>query len=203
MKKIGISLIVIMSATFLISCGGESETSNDSDNEEIEDVEETTERPQPEIISSGSTMTLVHGTKNPQSNYEHGYDCIYTILDYTTNVDFSKMPVKEYSEPGDQDQIFHITIQAEMTSLTNYNFKSPANGFDLVLEEGGDDMFEYNGFTDEFKDGLMVFDDLELNAIDTMEIYFRIPIDTDLSNAYLDLYLGSDMDAMQLSLNPQ
>lgn len=198
MKKNRLSLVVLMSVTFLTSCGGEAETqAAEVDNEA---VEETVSRPAPETIVSGNTITVED--RSAGLSGEKGYDCIYTVVDYTTNVDFSEMPIKEYSEPGDDQQILHITMQAEMTSLMGYNKKAPADGFDLILEEGGEDMFQFTGFTDEFSEDIKVLDKMELNQIGELEFYFRVPIDADLSNAYLDLYLGSDTDAMQLLLNP-
>lgn len=183
-----------LTLTVLSACGG-----GEASEETSEKQAETVVRPKPVTTTSGNSFEWVN-TLGVIDEYQTGNQSTlkYTILDYTTNFVFDKLPIDEMSVPTDEEQLVKVTIEAKVLSLINLNCKEPLKGFDLNF--GGADVDAFTRFSAEFNEKSTP-KCLAVNETQTFDVYFRVPMDADLSKAKISLYIGGSEEGPEANLN--
>lgn len=190
MKRTKISFII--SATILFAaCGAETETTNTTTTTE----EQVAVIPDPVTTTSGNSFELV------KESAINDYTFTYTILDYTTNEPFADLPIDEFSEPKQGEQLLKVRLEVEAISFRNLLCQEALDAFSIIVSEGGEPIKIFQRFSEDFKASLEPTC-LELGAKQELTIYFIIPSDADLSTATLSLYRGSDYEPSTVRLNP-
>lgn len=190
MKKTKISLI-ISASILLVACGGETETTSTTTTPE----EPVVVIPDPVTTASGNSFDLV------KESAINDYTFKYTVLDYTTNEPFADLPIDEFSEPKEGEQLLKVRVEVEAISFRNLLCQEALDAFSIILSEGAEPIKIFQRFSEDFKASLEPTC-LELGAKQELTVYFIIPADADLSNATLSLYRGSDYEPSTVRLNP-
>lgn len=194
MRTTSVSLLVL--ALSLLTACGEQETPETTTDETT--AEKTVERPAPATVNSGNTFDYTYKLGDAQYQTGQDYSINYTILEYTTNCDFSKLPIEEYLAPNEEQQLVKVKVEAKIASLRNVLCKEPLDGFGLVV--GGEEVDRFTRFKDDFqKDNEPKC--LKPNETQTFDVYFKVPMNADLSGAKMTLYTGSDEAPVEAPLN--
>ncbi len=189
--KLKFNLMIAASALFLASCGGEEKPTTEAP-EVVAEVEETFVRPAEEVIASGNSVEMIH--TSPINDYTF----LYTVLDYTKNCEFAALPIDEYTGPTDEEQLVKVRVDVKAISFRKLNCKEPLDAFHLLF--GTSDVQAFTRFSEEFKAN-MATKCLAVDESQTLDVYFKIPLDADLSAAQLSVYRGSSEEASVVNLN--
>lgn len=190
MKRTKISFIISASILFA-ACGGETETTNSTTTHE----EKVVVNPDPVTTTSGNSFELV------QESTLNDYTFKYTLHDYTTNEPFADLPIDEFQEPKENEQLLKVRVEVEAVAFRQLTCKEPLDAFSIILSEGAKPIQLFQRFSEDFKATLEPTC-LELGAKQELSVYFIIPADADLSNSTLSLYRGSDYEPSMVRLNP-
>ena len=188
-------LMLFGSLFFLAACGGEEAKSPEGTSEETPEI---AQRPAPTTIISGNSFEVVSKTGDAKMQTGNDNTLLYTVVDYTTNVDFADLPIDEFNEPKDNEQLVKVVIDVKPTYFRMLNCKKPSNSFSLLF--GGEESKAFTRFSDDFKSPSEPRC-LALNESQLLDVYFKIGIDADLSAAQISLYRGSSEEAAVVNLN--
>lgn len=193
MKKLTYSF-TLLSAITLAACGGSSteETGEKKDSTATTQVEVV--KPDPVTTVSGSEAVCTLGVIGVTDK-----EIKYTLVDFTTNASTDGIPFEEYHEPEDDEQLVVLNVSSEVVRLANLTKYSAPDGFSIVLTEGAEKIKACTRFTGDFAESLK-FKDAAVGESQTVPAYFIVPADADLSQAYLSIYLGSDVEPVKLNL---
>ncbi len=157
-------------------------------------------RPEPVIVESGNSFEQVFTSGSAQYQTGNDYTTRYTVVDYTRHAAFDQLPIDEFSGPRDEEQMVRVRVEMQVTHLRGLKCKAPADGFSLYLTEGGERVQKFTRFDKAFQETYRPTC-LALDEKQTVDVWFKLPGDADLSNAIFSLYTGSDSEPLQVKLN--
>lgn len=209
--------VLTLACVFLfMSCGGDkknSETTNES--KENTTKKETVAKEKP--VVKATPKTIVSGTSfidESENTYDKQYQTghhtkeKYTIIEYTTNAKFKATDFEsEYSTPKKNQQLLMVRIELESLEGKG-RYSTMSTSFSIHLDGAEKGIQKFSSFTDEFykanpKVVKYLSNDVSKKGEKHEKIfYFKIPKDTNLSDAYLSLYRGSDEERLTVQLNP-
>ena len=171
-KKFYYTIVLLMMGVTLAACSGEVAESNNSVGEQSTPEEVTVTKPDPVTTVSGNSFKIDNESGSAEYQTGSGYTMVYTVLDYTTNVLASELPIDEFTGPSDEQQLVKVRIGANVTRLRMRNCMEPLVGFHLLFGDE-DKQNILNVFQMNFKKG-MALKCLAVDETQILEFYFKI-----------------------------